>query len=386
MTAKTEVDTVKYMTDLASSSNSHQTFMSLPREIRDAIYHLALSSSAPITVWKGERVQEPQFDTASASYEDFINGTYIWRRFVDHQAMTTWRSAVATNLLFCTRTVSREAAAVIYKQNIFCFRGEHNWDPVLSWLQAIGKENRNHLSTLDINAYKPDQVWQRFNGERVPHPNLSTREIVYPRSSYLGIRRRPFRYGLVDNINPAVETIFQLLGQRTSTQQLKITFNLSWQYPGQGSIIEEEDQCPEDSWHSMDLPNLIEKLRTVYACKPGLSKSEPLCDVSWKGSYRLPVPNSEIDSSLLRHIDIQDHLQNMEDHGWDVEYQNSDGVVPKVTFDDQDIVMPTYILRRKKLDGPLMGEEPNPHSGIFIHPGSEEAAMDEVTGWYANTR
>jgi hypothetical protein len=110
-------------------------------------------------VWKGECVYEPQFSTADATdYEDYANGTYIWRRFIDQSTTTTSLSALATNLLFCTSIISQEVAELFYKQNTFSLLGEHNWDPILSWLQMIGAQNRNHLSSLDVDAYKPDQV------------------------------------------------------------------------------------------------------------------------------------------------------------------------------------------------------------------------------------
>lgn len=57
---------------------------------------------------------------------------------------------------------------------------------------------------LEINAYKPDEVWQRHSGERVEHRAEGPRELIYPRNLHLHIRGRTFKYGLVDNINPAI--------------------------------------------------------------------------------------------------------------------------------------------------------------------------------------
>ncbi|KAH8589000.1 hypothetical protein B0O99DRAFT_692879 [Bisporella sp. PMI_857] len=365
-----------------SSNTSPLTFLSLPREIRDAIYSITLCSSSPITVWKGECVYEPQFSTADPTeYDDSANRTYIWRRLIDQSAAISSLSALVTNLLFCTSIISQEAAEVFYKKNTFFFLGEHNWDPVLLWLQTIGAKNRNHLSSLAVDVYKPDQVWQRFNGERVQQLNGSTKEKIYPRSPHLGVRMRPFKYGLVDSINPAVQTIFQLLGQRTSTQQLKVAFNICDEYPGQGSIIEDGVQYPENGWHSMDLPNLVEKFRTIYAWGPGPFDAEPTFDVLWRGECHSLLWRKQ-DETVSR-IVILDHLQNIENHGWEIDLQLMKEDASKWTPHDDSADIPTYTLRRKKLDEPLMGDDPNPYSGIFIRPGSEEADMEKVTGWYS---
>ncbi|KAF4629405.1 hypothetical protein G7Y89_g8745 [Cudoniella acicularis] len=167
-------------------------------------------------------------------------------RVVDQPATKASLYLLSTNLLLCSNIISQEAARVFYNQNTFSFLGEHNWDPIVSWLQTIGVQNRNNLSNLEIDAYKPDQAWQRFDGERIQAPGGNTREIVYPRHPYLGVRMRPFKYGFVDNINPALETMFELLGQRASTKKLVLNLKLCGGYPGDGKIIYEGDQHPED--------------------------------------------------------------------------------------------------------------------------------------------
>jgi hypothetical protein len=122
---------------------------------------------------------------------------------------------------------------------------------------------------------------------------------------------QPVKCGLVDNNNPALETIFQLLGKRTSTQKVTLNFKLCGEYPGQGEILSAEDQHPGKAWHSMDLPNLVEKFWTLYTCRRG--DSEPLVEVHWKGEYH-PYSTVLQDGSFAQ-VDILDHLQNLEDHG-----------------------------------------------------------------------
>jgi len=194
----------------------------------------------------------------------------------------------------------------------------------------------------------------------------------------------PFKYGFVYNINPAVETIFQLFGQRTSMRQLKVVFNIYDEYPGNGPIVE------EDGWHSMDLPNLMEKFRMMYVCKPGFS--EPLVDVLWKGDCRPLIWPKQYETKFL------DHLQNIVDHGWEIDIQplmdaiskdipslmdaTSKYIQPLIRSiskltPDEFTNIPLYTLRRTKLHEPLMGDDPNPYSGLYM--SVEEALLGEVT-------
>jgi len=342
--------------------------MSLPREIRDNIYRLALISPSPIIVWKGELVYESRLP---------LPGT--WRRVIDQSATKSSLSLIVTNLLFSTKTISREAADVFYHSNTFSFLGHHNWDPVASWLQAIGALNRNLLINLEINAYKPNEVWQRFNGERVKHPGGSLKEPIYLRNPYLGVSMRPFKYGLVDNINPALETIFELLGRRTSMQKVILNLKLGREYPGQGAIYEEGDQCPESNWHSMDLPNLVEKFRSLHTYRSGESHSEPMVDLFWTGESCLQKWHRQ--GEIVSRVVILDHLQNIKDHGWEIDISPMEEDATEWKPHDESRNIPTYVLRRKLVE-PLMAHEPNPYSGIYIQVGSEESFMEEVTGWY----
>jgi hypothetical protein len=380
MAEEVHTDHVQYDT-LKPSDLRSLNFMSLPREVRDEIYTLTLFSPSPIIVWKGEWINELlDRDAEYTSYADFIaRAEHIWRRVIDQSATKTSLDSLSTNMLFCTKVISQEAAEVFYKKNTFAFLGHHNWDPVVSWLEMIGGQNRNHLSNLEINAYKPDEVWQRHSGERVEHPDLGSREPIYPRNSHLHVRRRPFKYGLVDNINPALETIFRLLGQRESTQKLTLNFKLCGDYPGEGAIYQEGNQHPQNGWHSMDLPNLIEKFRTLYTLPPSDS-SEPLVQVLWKGECR-PLVWHRLDDVVSR-IVILDHVKNIESHGWELEISPMKEDDSKWKPHDERRHVPTFVMRRKPLAEPLMGDDPNPHSGCFIQPGMEEFNMEGTTGYY----
>lgn len=349
------------------------TFLSLPREIRDAIYTLALVSPSPIVIWKGEWVYEQQ-----GTFSDSIDlvfphhAPFVWRRAIDPFASKSTLHSLSTNLLFCSSIINQEAAAVFYKKTTFSFLGAHNWDPVVRWLKTTGPQNRNHLFNLDVSARTPEQVWQHSNGERTEHPGMLTREVIYPRNAHLHVPVHPVKCGLVDNINPALETIFQLLGQRTSTQKITLNFKLCGEYPGQGAILSAEDQRPENAWHSMDLPNLVEKFRTLYTCRAG--DSQPLVEVHWQGEYH-PYTTVLQNGSFGR-VQILDHLQNLEDHGWqmNVSPEEEDETVSKPR--DKSPNISTFVLKRKKLDEPLMGDEPNPYSNIYMTEEREACLLD----------
>ena len=216
-------------------------FTSLSREIRDQIYTLALYSPSPIVVWKGQwqSFLNDHHDYTDTSFTDsFISFGTTWKRWIESSATKISLANCSTNLLLCNKAIGEEAARVFYETNAFAFLGDHNYDPVVSWLTKIGDRNRNHLSRLEINAYRSAHVWRRPNGQRKQANDLCT-ESIYPRSPYLQLRT-PLRYGLVENINPAIETIFRLLGQRTSTRKLTINFTLKNEYPGEGPSARHE--------------------------------------------------------------------------------------------------------------------------------------------------
>lgn len=328
-------------------------FMSLSREVRDEIYKVALVSSSMIVVWKGGWVHKSE-----------VNPDGVWPRIIVRSATKISLSALCTNMVLCSKIIGKEAAEIFYNKNTFTFMGHHNWDPIVTWLRRIGSGNRAYLSNLEIEAYKPIEVWQKYNGERVEHPDnyYPTREPMYPRSPHLHLRSQPCKYGLVENINPELETTFRLLGEGTSTKTIQFNFMLPIEYPGQGAIVDDEDQHPEYRWHGTDLPNLIEKFRTLYM--PASSdSSKPRAQVLWRGQHP-NVWKQAVGGGAV----ILDHVDNIEDHGWELEIlqNNEDDIEQKSNDRRQDI--PTYVLRRKPLGEPLLADDPNPYSGLWIQP------------------
>jgi hypothetical protein len=324
------------------------TFFSFPREIRDKIYNYALVSTSHIIVWKGELKYEylKSYKGARRMMGGEPISRLIWRT-VSHKETSASLSTININLLFSNKTVSQEAAMVFYNKNTFAFEGDHNWDPIVCWLKTIGIDNRNSLAVLEVYGKRPDQVWQNSRGERLPHPQRYTMEEIYPINPYLGNPTDGFKHGYVDNINPVLEEVFVLLGQRASEKKTTIIMQTDIYYPGGGAIaVEPDDQFPDKGWYSMELPNLIEKFLELH-CTHSERRS---VEVVWKGLTYQRVLATEF----------------MENLGWNISTSpaESEEIVRKIgiyhNHDDSDFAR--YTLRRKKLVGPLIAQDPSPFS------------------------
>ncbi|PMD13388.1 hypothetical protein NA56DRAFT_737642, partial [Hyaloscypha hepaticicola] len=180
---------------------------------------------------------------------------------VDQEAILANLRPLAASLILCNKTVGHEAARVFYTKNTFSFLGKYNWDPIVSWLETIGPADRNSLVSIEISARQPDPAWQCSSSERrIRDPCGYTHGEVYPRHPYLQLCTTEAHSPCdqVENINPAVETIFILLGQNTSERKVTIVMQLDGcLYPGARIPRDPYDSMPERRWHSMDLPNII---------------------------------------------------------------------------------------------------------------------------------
>ncbi|KAF4636076.1 hypothetical protein G7Y89_g2021 [Cudoniella acicularis] len=312
------------------------TFLSLPREIRDKIYDLALVSASPIIIWKGSWKCEfhylPKLKGEVWPGLKRFSSAIHWRS-IDQEAISASLRLRDVNLILCNKTVSYEAALVLYAKNTFSFLGEHNWDPIASWLETIGAANPNSLVSMEINAYRPDPVWQRSSGERLGDPGGFTREEIYPRHPYLHLRtcEKPLRHGQVDNINPAVETIFILLGQKTSAQKVTIVMQLpTCIYPGARTPRHRFDIRPQGGLR-------VEVLWKGEECRQELEDQQAIIEsIGWDINV-LPAKEDELHP-------------NPEEHGC------------HPTTDEWRIAK--YILRRKELTGPLWAQDPCPYHDI----------------------
>ncbi|TVY13285.1 hypothetical protein LARI1_G009468 [Lachnellula arida] len=333
-------------------------FLSLPREIRDKIYDIALVSNSSIIVCKGkwQTYTLPQLGEGPRPWPwDRIR----WRA-IDHDASTASLRSLNLKLLFCNKVIAHEAAMIFYHRNTFSFLGDHNWDPIVLWLETVGAENRNSLVSIGIEGKRPDRVWQRPNGERVRHPGAFTTEEIYPRHPLLRTGEGSFKYGSVDNINPAIENIFVLLGSRVSEKSVTIVMLFACPWPGAGANPRPDDCSPECGWNSMELPNLIDGFRTLHTQVSGLQDS---VDVLWKGR------NSR--------WAFQEDRPSMEKLGWQVtELGAEEPDFLLWPWDDRSDTSPNgivlYVLRRDKPTGPLLAQDPSPFSYIWASGMDEE--------------
>jgi len=334
------------------------TFFSFPREIRDKIYHYALVSTLDIIVWKGELKRERIALYEGSQYIPWgqPSSRLIWRA-VSHKETAASLSTLNINLLFSSKVVSQEAAMVFYNKNTFAFEGNHNWDPAVSWLKTIGTSNRDSIANLKVCAKRPDQVWQNHRGERLRHPGGFTMEIIYPRHPYLSTPPAGFKYGCVDNINPVLEEVFVLLGQRISEKKITITMRIDNRYPGGGAKPRLDKQTPEHDWYSMELPNLLEMFLELHS-RPSEKGS---LEVVWKGLAEKRILTAE-----------QDLIKNL---GWNMSTSTAEKAEIRLCFgswaNHEDFVR--YTLRREKLTGSLITQDPSPYSDSYIYPGMNRA-------------
>ena len=52
---------------------------------------------------------------------------------------------------------------------------------------------------------------------------------------------------------------------------------------------------------------------------------------------------------------------------------------------DEETHIPTFVLRRKSFEEPLMGDDPNPHSGagVSFNPEDEEYELEQTNHFYS---
>ncbi|KAF2008256.1 hypothetical protein BU24DRAFT_429503 [Aaosphaeria arxii CBS 175.79] len=327
-------------------SHPPTNFLSLPREIRDRIYSFALLASTCVVVWTGRWVCINKFDDQGVDVDGKTALEY--RRIVDNKATASSIQHLALNLLCCNNTiVEREAAMTFYTNNTFSFLGDHNWDPIVSWLEAIGARNRGYITKLNVTARRPDQAWQRRDGTRVKIPNL--REELYQRNPHLYRSPQSTEEGEVENINPAIETIFAILGSRDAWSTLKLQLLLD---PNclPGVELLDDDQSAYAQIFTMDLPNLIEKFRVAYTSQ---SENRGHVEVLWVGE-------------TLRHEFINKRSL-IQKQGWEI-VETREVETPRLWTPPPGhaplgpILKVRFTLKRRVQTAVLVAEDPNPYS------------------------
>ena len=254
---------------------------------------------------------------------------------------------LAPNLLRRNSIVTRKAAVIFYGENTFFFAGPYTWNTVAQWLQAIGPQNRSYPTHLDMLTIQPPHVWRHPDGTRteVEYDHERLRDKLFQRSPYLYRSPDETSEGIVENINPAVDTAFELLGAATDGPNLEIRILLpSGTSPG--VQLAQDTQHPYAGWLSMNLPNMLEKVRALHTF--GIGKRS--VEVLWKG----------MDSSISA---FDREKGNIEDRGWEI--------VEAVEKEYPSVYSATcyrsnmhFTLKRKELMGRVIADEPSSHSWL----------------------
>ena len=119
------------------------TFLDLPREIRDEIYHhsLCCAGPEPITLYQSSQDLCTKTDAPSPL------------------------AGLATSLFYANRTVSREALETFYSSNTFVIsEPQKNWARLWTFLWTIGAVNRSHLRSLAIRAPYSEVAYELPDG------------------------------------------------------------------------------------------------------------------------------------------------------------------------------------------------------------------------------
>jgi hypothetical protein len=284
----------------------------------------------------------------------------------------------APKLFLSNSVVAQEASVVFYGKNTFRFVGEWSWDEVAIWLEGIGPRNRSYLARLEVSLRLPQHVWQLEDGARTqldPRQDMrrdNARERTYPRNRLLRLAANPDAElaGVVENINPAVETCFRLLGEMSGGAELTVSLMLGWRYtPGVQLAV--DTQHPHTNWMSMDLPNVMEKCRELHTTD-GNRKIEVLwnctedasldrasdCDVIYSGTKEIVLPTEGSMTAFDRGRSV------LEDRGWEIIEVYEKYFIDSKCNAREPVGFTWFILKRKPIKGDAVADDPSPHSWI----------------------
>jgi hypothetical protein len=344
------------------SRRATPSFLTLPRELRDSIYEYALVSPSPLIAWAGMPLSE---------ILKVLPAGMTRRKYFSHSLPV---ERLGPKLLLCNSTTSQEAALIFYSKNTFLFFRGFVWDTVVGWLESIGPRNRQYLTKLNLLMERPQKVWQLRDGSRTqlveknclnhsPCYNIqeNIRERVYPPHRLLSCPPDPeFEEGVVDNISPAVEKAFQILGSDGAEAGLKLTLNLILPEMMCGLVpgldLGEDDDCS----FSMDLPNVMEKCREIHTDGKGKA-----VEVLWKCKVfeDFFIANQEV----LKRKGWEIMEMANEDRWWEIDtrYVDADdsGVFYLAGYRPRQDVLLT--LRRRGIEGVIVSDGPSLWSFLY---------------------
>lgn len=304
------------------------TFVSMPREIRDEIYHHALVSRTPIIVRKKDHVYHRA--------EGAVYGEFSWEERKDAPAQSL--VGLTPGLFHVSRTVSDEARDVFYARNTFKIDGYYSAKEICDWLEAIGPYKRNLLSKLELDYAHYTVAWQFADGSRIPY---SIHDPIHQRNNLLHCQGDKFEEGQVFDIEPEWQGVFRLLGSARARTSIRIFYRCAGYF---GSYLDEDNEnCANgDYYASLDIPNLFEAWRAKY------SSAQHEIEVIWRqqGEYK-------DDHDILR--------PQFERNGFVVVSHRIESITP-ATETSRERCKTEWLLKMKPLidNDSLIADEPNP--------------------------
>ncbi|KAL8879903.1 MAG: hypothetical protein Q9198_002577 [Flavoplaca austrocitrina] len=314
-----------------SSRPSGPNLLTIPAEIRLRIYSFSLISASPVIVWSAKCRRN------HCRPRKRLQST--------REKMAASRENLALGLLRCCTIVAAESAQIFYSRNTFRFEGEHEYYPVITWLDKLDR-NRDYLAKLEITVRRPSIAWQLPDGSRHKISHSKTRGLA-SHHPYLAAPLGPYEEGEVDIVDPAIETIISLLAKHEhSDRQRRMTLCLDAGYyniPGI-ELFEFEDT----SLFSLDLPNLVDIWRRQYFWDPEALK------IIWKTEGELDIFNEK------RHL--------IEGVGWNIVHAQEGEYIynPYGAFGPphEEKVIPSMQLSmiRDEIVGTIMAAGPSPYT------------------------
>ncbi|KAH8659720.1 hypothetical protein BGZ61DRAFT_593919 [Ilyonectria robusta] len=260
------------------------------------------------------------------------------------------------NLLRCNSIIAHEAASIFYGKNKFVFAGDWTWETVATWFGNIGPRNRTLVTSIELWQHQPSHAWQTASGERVKVVEFDWEplEPPFPRNRHLYRSPNSTSEGLVESINPAIETFFELLGDERLSK-LVLTISLSRKLIP-GLEMDPDGEESHNDWFSMDLPNIVEKLRTIYTAAG--------VEVIWKGELL-----RELFLKKRENIEARWEILDLEEFDYTHTPRN-------IKFKGRTWHFMRFTLRNKELPEPLLAEEPSPYSDWGYYTGHDQDKVD----------
>jgi hypothetical protein len=197
----------------------------------------------------------------------------------------------------------------------------------------------------------------------------NARERTYPRNRLLNLVENPDveLEGVVENINPAVETCFQLLGEMKGGAKLTLSLMLGWGYtPGVQITVDYQHPC--GNWMSMDLPNVMEKFRELHTAD-GHRNIEIIWNCAENGTAldRHSGDNVIYSGTKVVFIDSEGSALDrgrsvLEDRGWEI-LEVHEKYFPDNKCDvSEPMSVAWFSMKRQPIKGDAVADDPSPHS------------------------